>query len=37
MNGSFDPVWLRFAVIAAVVVGVVLAWWLFGNLASGPV
>jgi hypothetical protein len=35
MNDRFQPVWLRFAVIAAVVIGVLLAWWLFGSLASG--
>jgi hypothetical protein len=34
VSGGFQPVWLRFAVIAAAVVGVVLAFWLFGILAT---
>ena len=34
MNGSFQPVWLRIVVIGAAVLGVVLAWALFGVLAS---
>lgn len=34
MNGGFQPVWLRFAVVLAALVGVVVAVWLFGTLAS---
>jgi hypothetical protein len=34
VNDSFRPVWLRFAVIAAVVVGVLAAVWLFAILAK---
>jgi hypothetical protein len=35
VNDRFQPVWLRFAVVVAAIVGVALAWWLFGSLASG--
>ena len=35
MSGGFQPVWLRFAVLLAAVVGVIVAVWLFGILASG--
>jgi hypothetical protein len=34
VNGGFQPVWLRFAVVLAALVGVVVAVWLFGTLAS---
>ena len=37
MNGSFEPAWLRVAVVIAAVVGVILAIWLFWALAAtGP-
>jgi hypothetical protein len=35
VNGSFQPVWLRFAVVLAALGGVIVAVWLFGILASG--
>jgi hypothetical protein len=35
VNDSFQPAWLRVAVVLAVVAGVVAAVWLFANLASG--
>ena len=35
MSGGFQPVWLRFAVVVAAVVGVIIAIWLFGMLAAG--
>jgi hypothetical protein len=35
MNRGFQPVWLRVAVLLAAIVGVVVAVWLFGILASG--
>ena len=34
MNGSFEPAWLRVAVIVAAVVGVVAGVWLFAALAA---
>jgi hypothetical protein len=34
MNGGFQPAWLRYAVIAAVVVGIVAAAWLFWALSA---
>lgn len=34
MNGSFQPVWLRVAVVIAAIAGVVVAVWLFALLAS---
>ncbi len=34
MKGSFDPVWLRVAVIVAAIVGVAAAVWLFAALAA---
>ena len=34
MNGSFQPVWLRVAVILAAVAGVVIAVGLFALLAT---
>jgi hypothetical protein len=36
VNGGFQPVWLRFAVVAAVIVGVLLAVWLFWALSATP-
>ena len=35
MNGAFEPVWLRVAVVIAAIVGVIAAVWLFAFLASG--
>jgi hypothetical protein len=35
VNGGFQPVWLRFAVLLAAAIGVIVAVWLFGILASG--
>ena len=35
MNGSFEPVWLRVAVVLAAIVGIIVAVWLFAILASG--
>jgi len=34
VNGSFQPVWLRAAVIVAAIAGAVLAAWLFGVLST---
>jgi hypothetical protein len=34
VSGGFQPVWLRFAVLLAAVIGVVVAVWLFGVLAT---
>ena len=34
MNGSFQPVWLRVAVIVAAIAGVLVAVWLFALLAT---
>jgi hypothetical protein len=34
VSGGFRPVWVRFAVLGAVIVGIALAYWLFGVLAS---
>ena len=34
MNGSFQPVWLRVAVIVAAIAGVLVAVWLFALLAD---
>ena len=34
MSRGFQPVWLRFAVIVAAIVGIVVAYWLFGALAG---
>ena len=34
MNGSFQPVWLRVAVILAAIAGVLVAVWLFALLAT---
>jgi hypothetical protein len=34
MNGGFEPVWLRYAVVAAVIVGIVAAMWLFWSLST---
>jgi hypothetical protein len=36
VSGSFQPTWLRGAVIVAVVVGIALAVWLFGVLSAPP-
>jgi hypothetical protein len=36
VTGSFEPGWLRVAVLVAVVLGVIAAAWLFGVLAKGP-
>ena len=35
MSARFQPVWLRFAVLAAVVGGILAGVWLFANLAGG--
>jgi hypothetical protein len=34
VNGSFQPVWLRVAVVLAAVGGLIAAVWLFASLAS---
>ena len=34
MSRGFQPVWLRFAVVGAAIVGIVVAYWLFGVLAG---
>lgn len=34
---SFQPGWLRVAVVLAAVAGVIVAVWLFALAASGPV
>ena len=35
MNGSFQPVWLRVAVVLAAIAGVLVTVWLFALLATG--
>jgi hypothetical protein len=34
MSDGFEPGWLRIAVVVAVVVGIVLAVWLFGAIST---
>ena len=34
MSGGFQPVWLRVAVVVAVVVGIMAAAWSFGVLTT---
>ena len=34
MSDRFQPAWLRVAVVIAVVVGIVVAVWLFGVLTT---
>jgi hypothetical protein len=34
VSDRFQPAWLIVAVIAAVIVGIVLAVWLFGSLTT---
>jgi hypothetical protein len=36
MTGRFEPAWVRVAVVVAVVVGIVLAVWLFGTISAPP-
>jgi len=36
VNGWLRPTWLRYATVAAVIVGIVLAAWLFWALAATP-
>jgi hypothetical protein len=35
MTGARPPRWLPVAVVAAALVGVVVAWWIFGMVAAG--
>jgi hypothetical protein len=35
MTGARPPRWLPVTVVAAVLVGVVVAWWIFGMVAAG--
>jgi hypothetical protein len=35
MTGARPPRWLPIAVAAAVLVGMAVAWWIFGMVAAG--
>ena len=36
MSDGFEPAWLRVAVVVAVIVGIVLAAWLFWTISATP-